>query len=136
MKTIWHPWHKWECYAAGMFDGPVNVDKETAYKMYADFLANDNLFREALRKVLDQWPISCKHFLSNRNINRIAWLGQASACIEIRLPFTCRGGFKMLTNAQQSKANATALEYLRKWEREHKQNTPVHKNVEGKGLFG
>ncbi len=48
-------------------------------------------------------------------MNRIAWLGQASMCIATGIPSRFRGGFYKLTEAQQARANATALEYLNRW---------------------
>ncbi len=48
-------------------------------------------------------------------MNRIAWLGQASACYALGLPHIFCGGFNLLSLVQQNKANEIALVYLNKW---------------------
>jgi hypothetical protein len=117
VNRIYHTWDRWECYPAGFYEdrAPGGLSKEQAEVAYRDFLADDTAFRVALERVLAEWPRSCEHYLSNENMNRIAWLGQASACIALGLPAAFRGGFNRLSETQQDRANATALEYLNRW---------------------
>lgn len=118
IPRIYHTWEKWECYPAGFHEnhGPFpGWDDDALRDIYATFLRNDNLFRAALERVLAEWPISCEHNLTNRNTNRIAWLGQAAVCIAFRVPQAYRGGFYLLTHEEQERANDTALEYLNRW---------------------
>jgi hypothetical protein len=118
MTRIYHTWEKWECYPAGFYDSrPRNNDKkkEELEDDYRAFLADDAKFRQALGRVITEWKNSSEHYLSNECMNRIAWLGQASACIALGLPSDYRGGFNQLTEKQQQRANETALEYLNEW---------------------
>lgn len=114
---ILHTWDKWECFPAGFYESkpPRSLSATDAEREYRDFLADDTGFRAALDRVLTEWPNSCEHYLTNDRMNRIAWLGQASACIARGLPARFRGGFFLLTDAQQAIADATALEYLNRW---------------------
>lgn len=112
---IWHPWWLWECYAAGFYDTTCDVAPDDARRRYAAFLGDSSRFEAALERVLAEWPHSCEHFLSNASMNRIAWLGQAAACIAIGLPACYRAGFKLLTDAQQAAANDTARRALARW---------------------
>lgn len=116
MKRVYHTWEKWECYPAGFYE-PRHATKtdEDCRNEYAEFLRDDEAFRGALAGVLRDWPNSCEHYLSNENMNRIAWLGQASMCYARGVPSQFRGGFNRLTDAEQRRANATALEYLNIW---------------------
>lgn len=114
MKRVFHPWWDWECYRGGMYSA-VEMEYRKAIGEYANFLADTVRFRNALDRVLKEWPVSCEQFLSNESINRIAWLGQASMCIDTRIPARYRAGFKLLTNNEQAIANATALCCLNKW---------------------
>ena len=117
-ERIFHTWEKWECYPAGFHENswPVTKwDNDDLRDLYAEFLGNDLLFRAALERVLEEWPMSCEHNLTNQNMNRIAWLGQAAACIAFRVPSVYRGGFYRLSEEHQARANETALEYLNKW---------------------
>lgn len=133
---IWHPWTKWECYTAGMFDGESELSPDECKAEYAKFLKDIPRFEAALNRVLNEWPISCEHFLSNRNFNRIAWLGQASTCIETGISCIHRAGFKLLTNDERHAANMKAKQYLDKWRRQHaEQDSGVREEVEAARLF-
>jgi len=79
------------------------------------FLRDLPRFERGLQRILDEWKRSCEHYLSNENMNRIAWLGQASMCIETGVPACFRGGFNLLTDEEQKAADALALKYLNRW---------------------
>lgn len=115
MKQIFHPWHEWECFRAGFYDTKSPMTPDQAKNAYAEFLADIPRFQAAMRKVLLFWKNSCEHFLSNPNINRIAWLGQASMCIETGVPSIFKGGFKRLSVDQQRAANEAAKQVLQGW---------------------
>lgn len=117
MQRIYHTWDKWECYPAGFYedDPPDGLTTKTAIESYARFLRDTPRFALALRRVLSEWPRSCEHYLSNVNMNRLAWLGQAAACIDCGLPSAFRSGYHKLTNEQQQTADETALAALNVW---------------------
>ena len=115
MKQIWLPWTDWECYAWGMFDGTTHLSPDEAKAAYASFLRDTPRFELALERVITEWPKSCLHFLSNEKINRIAWLGQASMCIATGVNSTHKAGFRLMSEDEQSKANATAAVWLERW---------------------
>jgi hypothetical protein len=125
MKRIYHTWDQWECYPAGFYEErpPRGLTKEAAEQEYAAFLRDTPRFAAALSRVLNEWPRSCEHYLSNENMNRIAWLGQASACLAEGLPSVFRGGFNRLTDAEQATANDTALTALNEWLHRHGEPT-------------
>lgn len=113
---IFHTYDKWECHKAGFYaskkDGMTAEECKTAY---ANFLRNSELFEETLQKVISEWKYSCEHYLTNKAMNRIAWLGQASMCYATGVPSVFCSGFNQLTDEEQEKANAIALIYLNKW---------------------
>ena len=117
MNRIFHTWDQWECYPAGFYEdhAPNGLAKSDAETAYADFLRDTPRFAAALDRVLTEWPKSCDHYLSNASMNRIAWLGQASACIAEGLPSVFRGGFNRLSEEEQTQANLTALAALNRW---------------------
>lgn len=137
MRRIWHPWTAWECVGMYTHDSPLNADESKA--AYAQFLADLPRFSGALDRVLREWPISCQHFLTNQEINRIAWLGQASMFIATGVPAHFRAGFKLLSLPQQRAANATAAEALNRWtdgERKRaSQDRRVHTDMGAQGLL-
>ena len=118
MERVFHTWDKWECYRAGMYEvhpPSEGMSEDECRDAYAAFLSDDEWFRRGLSRVLEEWPNSTEHYLTNERMNRIAWLGQAAMCIETRVPRAYRGGFARLTPQQQERADATALEFLNIW---------------------
>lgn len=113
---IFHTWDKWECHKAGFYENSFQGQtKEQCEQEYAEFLADDNLFRESLQCIITEWKYSCEHYLTNAPMNRIAWMGQAAMCYATGIPAAFRGGFNLLSQEQQNKADNTALEYINKW---------------------
>lgn len=117
MKRIFHTWDRWECFRCGFFDEnpPDGLTHGTAVESYQSFLRDIPRFKSALRRVLSEWPISCEHNLTNENMNRIAWLGQAAACISMRLPSRYRSGYNLLFDNEKVAADGAALDALNEW---------------------
>ena len=115
-ERIFHTYDKWECHKAGFYaskkDGMTAEECELAY---AEFLKNDDLFRQALEKIIVEWKHSCEHYLTNKSMNRIAWLGQAAMCYSTGVPSKYCAGFNLLSTEEQERANRTAWEYLNRW---------------------
>lgn len=127
-NRFFHTWDEWECYKAGFYETKFEGKTEDqCKKLYAEFLGDDQRFRQALEKVTSEWKNSCEHYLTNNSMNRIAWLGQASMCYATGIPSKYSAGFYILSNEQQDKANRTALEYLNLWLEKYKLN-PVTLN--------
>jgi ParB-like chromosome segregation protein Spo0J len=103
IRRILHTWDKWECYKNGFYEEhpPVGYTIESAEMFYKNFLSNLELFEENLIKVTTEWKFSCEHYLTNENMNRVAWLGQASACIYNHMPARFRGGYNLLSEEQK-----------------------------------
>jgi len=118
MTRIYHTWDKWECYPAGFYDNKARdrtLTDDQCRQIYADFLRDSFLFECVLSIIVNSWVNSCEHYLSNENMNRIAWLGQASACHHLGIPSKYRAGFYLLTEDEQLIANNTALAALNMW---------------------
>lgn len=113
---IFHTWDKWECFKAGFYATTMpGFTAGQCEEQYREFLSNLLVFEDALGHVISEWKYSCEHYLTNKAMNRIAWLGQAAMCYATGIPATFRGGFNLLTKKQQDKANQLALVYLNKW---------------------
>lgn len=119
-ERILHTYEKWECYPAGFYENKAEgLTKDQCEEVYKNLLSDTPEFEKALERVITEWVKSCEHYLTNENMNRIAWLGQASLCISCGIPSVFRGGFMLLTSEQQLQANKTALKYLNKWLVQH-----------------
>ncbi len=113
---IFHTFEHWECHKSGFYASKKDgMTAEQCEQSYADFLSNDELFRNGLEGVIKDWKNSCEHYLTNKAMNRIAWLGQAAMCYSTGVPSKFCSGFNRLLPLEQQIANETALEYLNKW---------------------
>lgn len=121
-----------------MFTDASPYGAEESKARYAEFLRDLPKFAATLDRVLKNWPISCEHFLTNDEINRIAWLGQSSMFLSESVPAQYRAGFKLLTADEQRAANAVAAAGLVKWQRgfvDHaRSNRSVHQHLEAAWL--
>ena len=75
IDRIFHTWDKWECYKAGFYETSV-IDKshDECENIFKEVLSNKNKFSKALHAVITEWKNSCEHYLTNKSMNRIAWL--------------------------------------------------------------
>lgn len=120
---IFHTFEKWECHKAGFYASKKEgLTAEQCEKEYANYLSNDERFKSGLQGVLDNWINSCEHYLTNKAMNRIAWLGQAAMCYSTGIPSKFCAGFNLLATEQQDRANEIALEYLNKWMVKYERN--------------
>jgi len=117
---IFHTFEKWECHKAGFYASKKDgMTAEQCEQAYAEYLSNSERFKEGLNGVLNDWINSCEHYLTNKAMNRIAWLGQASMCYSTGVPSKFCSGFNLLTPQQQDEANNVALEGLNFWMRKY-----------------
>ncbi len=115
-NRIFHTWHKWECYKAGLYNTTKEgMTKEQCEQTYVDFLSNTKRFAKSLKYIITKWKHSCEHYLTNKAMNRIAWLGQAAVCYATGVPAVFRNGWFLLTEGQQNEANKIAFVYLNNW---------------------
>lgn len=113
---IFHTYEKWECHKAGFYatkkEGWTNEQCEEEFKR---ILSDQKLFGKILNKVIHEWKFSCEHYLTNKSMNRIAWLGQAAVCYESGVPSKYSGAWFDMDESIREEANITALTYLNKW---------------------
>ena len=120
---IFHTYDKWECHKAGFYASKKDgMTSEQCEKEYANYLSNENRFRDGLNGVINEWINSCEHYLTNKAMNRIAWLGQAAMCYSTGIPSKFCGGFNLLSPEQQDKANLIALDALNFWMKKYNRN--------------
>lgn len=114
---ILHTFDKWECHAFNFYGtaAPDGMTAEQAEEKYRALLADEAAFAGTLHLVVTEWRHSCEHYLTNEKMNRIAWLGQAALARAHRIPSGFRGGYNLLTESQQKRADELALEALNYW---------------------
>ncbi len=113
---IFHTYEKWECAKANFYASKKeDMTKEECEKEYYKVLSSPKLFVKILKKVIKEWKHSCEHYLTNKAMNRIAWLGQSAVCYHTGVPSKYSSGWFLLSEKQQDEANKVALKGLNVW---------------------
>lgn len=116
MERIFHTYDKWECYPAGFYENKhPNKSHEECEVLFKKVISDQNIFAKALDGLITNWKNSCEHYLTNKSMNRIAWLGQAAVCYETGVPARYSNAWFDIPEETRNEANNTALEYLNKW---------------------
>ena len=127
MERIFHHYDKWEDYHAGMYDESKDGRKERV-KEAAHILGTPSLCKKAMEKVVSEWKIATEYNLSNAEINRKAWLGQAAcSCYAGIHEDETREAWGIMTEPQRIEANRIAASIIRKWlrDKEHEEATQM-----------
>lgn len=115
MERIFHHYNKWEDYHAGMYDESKDGRSERV-KEAARILGTPEICREAMEKVINEWEKATEFNLSNAEINRKAWLGQAACCCYAGIhEDETREAWGIMTEAQRVEANRIAATIIKKW---------------------
>lgn len=115
MDRIFHHYSLWEDYHAGMYDECKEGRKERV-KEAARILGNPKICRAAMEKVVAEWKFSTEFNLSNAEINRKAWLGQAACCCYAGIhEDETREAWGLMTDGQRIEANRIASEIIKRW---------------------
>lgn len=117
MNRIYHTWDKWECYRAGFFEAnpPKGMTDDYCVNKYSELLIDIPEFKKVMLLIIQEWPNSCEHNLTNEKMNRIAWMGQAALCYKYSIPSKYRGGYNLLTDIEKQNADNAALEIINVW---------------------
>jgi hypothetical protein len=101
-----------------MYRMPWDISGETASAR--GLLAAPARLEHAMRAVIDAWPRSAAHHLSNMEENRRAWLGQAACRHSVNATaYATRAAWPQLTDEQRAAANGVAERVIRVWEEDN-----------------
>jgi hypothetical protein len=116
-RRIFHPYTAWEEVPAGMWASIGGAEGRRLLAEAITFTGDHELYGSFMLKVLDAWPVSCEHNLSDIGQNRKAWIGHAACCLAIGCPEDItREAWGYLTEEQRVAANRKASEAILTWE--------------------
>jgi hypothetical protein len=116
MKKVYHHYKKWEDNTHGMFLMKCD-DEESKVKKSIFLLSHPKLLKKYMMITSNKWVYSAEMNLSNKNMNRQAWLGKSACCLYSGAPeYVTASAWKSLTENQRTKANAVADEVIAVWE--------------------
>lgn len=82
-----------------------------------NFTSNHELYGSWMDIIINEWPVSCENALTDRYINKKAWIGHAAAARALFIPeHITRKAWKNLTDEQKYLANKRAERAIRAWE--------------------
>lgn len=120
MERIFHPYPVWEDYVNGMWRTVTKDEEARILPLAIEFTGDNTLYGAAMIRVVNEWPVSCEHNLTNVSQNRQAWLGHAACCLEFGWPeYLVRRAWHELTREQQDEANRKADYAIRLFEQKH-----------------
>jgi hypothetical protein len=118
MNQVFEHYEKWECYQNGMYNLRDIPEKDQRVEGSRLLLSSPLEFYQVCKKVVSDWPISTAVNLTNKQLNRRAWLGAAASMIKHQCPeHLTRVAWGLLTESEQIAANKVAekiiLEYTK-----------------------
>jgi hypothetical protein len=117
MERIFHPYDKWEDYTHGFYDNISGKNKNQMIQNVIDIFSNPSETKRLMQKVISEWKYSCEHNLTNMSMNRIAYLGQASCCIEHKIPSTITmESWNKVDKNYRDIADSIAKDLIKEWE--------------------
>ena len=115
MNRIFHHYSLWEDYHAGMYDESKDGRAERVLEA-VHILGTPDICKQAMEKVIAEWTIATEYNLSNAEINRKAWLGQAAcSCYAGIHEDETREAWGIMTEAQRIEANRIAARIIKIW---------------------
>ena len=121
MKRIYHPYWLWEDYKAGFYNNCSGSIKKDFLSKVVLFFNDENLTREFMYKVVDEWENSCEHNFTNESMNKIAYLGQSAVCLWNGIPNTVTmEAWSLLSKDVQIRSNNIATEVIEYWKNKYK----------------
>lgn len=109
IKRIYYPCNLWEDLKNGQYKTSTHENEIVLEDLCVDLLSNTEKLYHSMRGVISDWFYAMRENISNKEINRQAWLGQAACCYQFGAPdyITKRAWFR-LTNHQRVAANNIA----------------------------
>ena len=111
-------------------------DRKLYLKKAIEFTGDHKKYGRFMMKVAKKWPISCENALTDKSINRKAWIGHAACAMALECPEDItREAWKHLTYEQQLLANQEAQRAIELWEYNYKKDKGIHTDMEEPMLF-
>lgn len=120
MEQVFIKYTDWEDFRAGMWNNPKPKDRPDMLKIAIYFTGDHIKYGEAMMKVVFKWPNTMIHNLTDKSINRRAFIGHCAVCMEFGIPEQItREAWGYLTKDQRILADAEAEKAYLAWENKY-----------------
>ncbi len=117
MKQQYIPWDQWEDYKNGMWRKLIREDEPEFLRLAIEFTGDWVRYGEAMGEVMAAWPRTMLNSLTNKSINRRAFLGHCAVSFKINCPeYITRQAWALLTNEQRFYADEIAEKHIKSYE--------------------
>lgn len=121
IEPVYLPYWKWEdtlMYHPPKYES--EEERQADIDTVISFFSDQPLFRKTSKEMVKAYPNACIHNLTKTNMNRIAYIGQASVFFKYGIPEeVTREAWGYIPEETRRKANSTAKETLDEWEIEY-----------------
>ena len=117
MNQFYSHYENWEDFKNGMYCISKQSNEKELINNAIVILSDNDMFFETCKELLQNWPISIKVNLTNRQCNRKAWLGQAACSYKFNVPeILTRISWNKLSKIKQFQADQIALKIINYFE--------------------
>lgn len=137
MTRKYYPYTQWEEYYAGMWRDVTSKEKKELLEKAIAFTGNHKLYGSFMQRVINEWPCSCEHNLTDMSQNRQAWIGHAATAMALECPEdVTRLAWGFLSQEQRDLANDQATAAIQEWERKNaEENKTIRHQLAIKGIL-
>lgn len=134
IKQVFHDVRTWEEVAHNMW-GDVD-DKRCYLELAISFTSNHVEYGLYMRKVAEEWPISCENALTDPHLNHKAWIGHAACALAHGIPEDIvRTAWGYLSDEQKFLANKEAERAVEAWKERYVENSRLRGELGGSMLL-
>lgn len=113
---IYHHYKKWEDEKHNFYHNISKVDIEEKTKEIQKMFNDYQILKKCIDHVVKNWEYSMQQNLTNPNINKIAYIGQAAAAYHCKAPSDLTRRVWHTLNAEtQDRANKYAKKVYQNW---------------------
>jgi len=117
MQRIYHHYELWECWKNGFWDSASGTDKKDKIQKVVDLFSDPQNTTIYMNRVIKECPYACEQNLSNDNMNKVAWLGQAACCLLDKIPSSVTmEAWSLVPDEFKTIANNIAESIIKEWE--------------------
>jgi len=117
MKQKYIEYWKWECYRSGMWKRVNKISQEKMLIKAISFTGDHIQYGNAMREVAYKWNNTMINHLTNKSINRRAFLGHCAVFYRLQIPeYIVRMAWKELNDKQRVLADNQAQNTINDWE--------------------
>jgi hypothetical protein len=105
-------------------------NRASALKEAISFTGDHKKYGRYMKRVVEEWPVSCENALTDYNLNQKAWIGHAACALALKIPEDItRLAWGHLSYEQRFLANKEAERYIKQWQRNYRKDKGLHRSM-------